>query len=280
MGRASARICEQRGLAYHLLSRKQLDIAEPDSVSAAIDSFRPWAIINTAGYVRVDDAEGDVETCRRENSSGAECLAIACASRDIRLVTFSSDLVFDGRKNAAYVESDGTSPLNVYGRSKEEAESRVLDEYPDALIIRTSAFFGPWDTFNFAASVLNSLSEGRPFAAANDLAITPTYVPDLVNATLDLLIDDEQGIWHLTNSGIVTWHQFAEMIASGAGFEASQVHGKSSQSFGFIAQRPSFSALSSERGALLPPLEESLSRYFKDSRWSRPRRPWQAEHSQ
>ena len=113
LGQAFARICGKRGLAYHLLSRAQLDISDRDSVAAALDLYEPWAIINAAGYVRVDDAETDADLCHRENVTGPTCLASECANRELPLVTFSSDLVFDGLKGAPYVETDPTSPLNA-----------------------------------------------------------------------------------------------------------------------------------------------------------------------
>ena len=267
LGQAFARICEKRGFAYHLLARKQLDIADQESVTAAIDQYEPWAIINAAGYVRVDDAENDAEKCLRENAMGPDCLAKECAGRKIPLVTFSSDLVFNGLKNAHYIETDQPAPLNVYGRSKADAEARVLDRYPQALVIRTSAFFGPWDNFNFVHAVLNTLARGRPFIAAGDLTISPTYVPDLVNATLDLLVDGEQGIWHLANSGSVTWADFARIIAEKAGYDPNRVHSRPSHLLDFEARRPAFIAMSSERASLMPSFEESLDRYFEARHW-------------
>lgn len=269
LGQAFARICGTRGLAYHLLSRGQLDISSQASVAAALNLYEPWAIINAAGYVRVDDAEGDVATCERENVTGPACLARECASRQLPLVTFSSDLVFNGLKGAPYIESDVTSPLNFYGYSKAAAEKGVLDDFPQALVIRTSAFFGPWDKFNFVHSVLNDLSLGRKVVAANDLSISPTYIPDLVSATLDLLIDGEHGIWHLANRGVVTWAELACLIAVKTGFDLTRVQGRPSQSMGFIAARPPFTALSSERGNFMPSLDDSLEAFLKDSKWSR-----------
>ncbi|HEV7681531.1 MAG TPA: sugar nucleotide-binding protein [Pyrinomonadaceae bacterium] len=268
LGQAFARICGRRGLAYHLLSRKEMDIADRDSVLAAFDFYEPWAIINAAGYVRVDDAETDKETCWRENVIGPENLASECALNKVPLVTFSSDLVFDGFKGAPYVEGDSTSPINVYGESKAAAEVRVLDKFPEALVIRTSAFFGPWDKFNFVHAVVDTLSHGRPFIAADDAAVSPTYVPDLVNCALDLLIDDEHGIWHLANSGVVTWADFARLVATKAGFDVARVHSRSRHSFGLAARRPLLTALSSERGNLMPPLEESLERCIQENSWS------------
>jgi dTDP-4-dehydrorhamnose reductase len=271
LGQAFARICEKRGLAYHLLSRAQLDIANRESIVTALDLYEPWAIINAAGYVRVDNAEAEPETCMRENVTGSACLAKECSSRELPLLTFSSDLVFDGLKREPYIESDATSPLNVYGESKAEAEMRVLEEFSAALIIRTSAFFGPWDSFNFVYEVLHSLSIGRPFFAADDVTISPTYIPDLVNAALDLLIDDENGIWHLANPAVVSWAEFARLVAGKAGYDSTCIESRTCNSLGFVARRPSFTALSSERGNFMPPLEASLDKFFQDGKWSQQR---------
>jgi dTDP-4-dehydrorhamnose reductase len=182
-------------------------------------------------------------------------------------VTFSSDLVFDGLKGAPYVESDPTAPLNIYGKSKAAAEERVLEDLPGALMIRTSAFFGPWDKFNFVHSVLDTLTKGQTFVAAADVAISPTYVPDLVNAALDLLIDGEYGIWHLANSGVMTWAEFARIVAGLAGYDAARIQCRPGAMLGLAARRPSFTALASERGSLMPSLEESLDKYFQDGPW-------------
>ncbi len=264
LGSAFARTCEKRGLAYYLLSRQEMDIADQASVAGALDRYEPWAIVNAAGFVRVDDAEGEIEKCMRENTDGPEILARNCSEKGISLVTFSSDLVFDGEKKEPYLESDPTAPLSVYGKSKAEAEARVEASCPDALIIRTSAFFGPWDDFNFADSVLRSVTNGDLFHAADDVTISPTYVPDLVNATLDLLIDEEHGIWHLANDGQVTWAEFARRIAQHGGFDERLINSCANESLGLVARRPRFAALSSERGNLLPPLEQALNFYFRE----------------
>ena len=264
LGRAFARICETRGLAYRLLTRREMDIAEPRSVDAAMAEFEPWAVINTAGYVRVDDAEREPERCLRENTKGAAVLARACARVGASLVTFSSDLVFDGQRREPYVESHAHAPLNVYGRSKLEAELEVLKLLPSALVIRTSAFFGPWDEYNFVTQALRSLSAGRNLVAASDSIVSPTYVPHLVHSTLDLLIDGEGGVWHLANSGAVTWHEFACVAARLAGLDASGIEARATASLGLAARRPVYSALASERGTLMPSLEDALNCYLRE----------------
>ncbi|MFN2493086.1 MAG: family 1 glycosylhydrolase [Pyrinomonadaceae bacterium] len=264
LGKAFARICETRGLAYNLLSRQELDIADARSVAAALDSYEPWAVINAAGYVRVDDAEFEQEKCRRENVIGPELLAKACQANRISLLTFSSDLVFDGSKGFAYVESDSTSPLNVYGLSKAEAEQKVLGACPNALIVRSSAFFGPWDHFNFASAVLDALRKAARFPAASDVIVSPTYVPDLVHASLDLLIDGEHGLWHLANAGALSWADFARLLASEAGCDTTLVDDQANQSFGLPARRPANTPLRSERGILLPSLEDAVRSYVQE----------------
>jgi dTDP-4-dehydrorhamnose reductase len=264
LGRAFARACRARAIPFRLLTRAEMDIADASSVAALLDEASPWAVINAAGYVRVDDAERNRELCMRENTEGPSVLAEACAARGVSLVTFSSDLVFDGKSSRPYLESDAISPLNTYGRSKSDAEARVLAAHSSALVVRTSAFFGPWDEYNFVTLALRSLVRGEAFAAASDCVVSPTYVPDLVNACLDLLIDGERGLWHLSNPGALSWAEFARLAARLAGLDESLIEERPSSSLNFAARRPAYSALASERGALLPALEHALSRYVAE----------------
>jgi dTDP-4-dehydrorhamnose reductase len=264
LGRAFARICERRNLACQVLSRQEMDITDPASVEAAIVRYKPWAIVNASGYVRVDDAERELERCMRENAMGPTVLALAAIRHAVRFMTFSSDLVFDGSAGRPYVESDPVAPLNAYGRSKAEAERRVLDSDPQALVIRTSAFFGPWDGHNFVTQALAALGEGRPFAAASDMTVSPTYVPDLVNACLDLLIDKESGIWHLSNGAAMSWAELARRACEAAGIDAARLEARPAFDLGMAAARPLNSALSSERGLILPSFDDALTRYLRE----------------
>ena len=261
LGRAFARICTQRGIDYRLLARAELDIADVSSVEAAVARHRPWAIVNAAGYVRVDDAERDSERCFRENTLGAQSLAEVCAEDDVALVTFSSDLVFDGSRPHPYVESDAPAPLNVYGRTKAEAEARVLAAYPQALVIRTSAFFGPWDECNYVTLALRALRAGEPFRAATDMVVSPTYVPDLVKVSLDLLVDRAMGIFHVSHGEAVSWADFALLAADIAGLPAKSLVKCMTDELGYAALRPRYSALATSRGAAMPPLADALRHY-------------------
>jgi dTDP-4-dehydrorhamnose reductase len=257
LGQAFSRICKLRGLDHDLLTRVDLDIADSTSVEAVLTMRRPWAVINAAGYVRVADAASEAERCFRENAHGAEILAHACARLGIPYVTFSSDLVFDGSLGRAYVESDQVSPICAYGISKADAERRVRLAWERALIVRTSAFFGPWDRYNFVHMVLRDLTRGRPVEASDQLLVSPTYVPDLVHATLDLLLDEATGVWHLANRGEISWHELAQNVAREAGVDAASLVRAS-------GGRRGITALSSERGLILPPLGSAIQRFIRE----------------
>jgi dTDP-4-dehydrorhamnose reductase len=226
-----------------------------------LDTTSPWAVVNTAGYVRVDAAELDYERCFRENSGGAELLASACAARNLPLLTFSSDLVFDGQQQTPYVETHNVRPLNVYGLSKARAERAVMQAHASALIVRTSSFFGPWDQHNFVTVALRTLARGDVFRAIDDIVVSPTYVPDLVNAALDLLIDGEQGLWHVVNDGSVSWAELVRHAAKLAKVSTVRLQSDSWRTFHLAARRPSFSVLASERGIVMPNLQDALARY-------------------
>ncbi|MFD1469579.1 SDR family oxidoreductase [Hymenobacter caeli] len=264
LGRAFQLVCRIRGLPAVALDRAALDIADAGAVARALRAHAPWAVVNAAGYVRVDAAEADAARCCHENTTGPAVLAAACAAQGPQLLTFSSDLVFDGRQAAPYREDDPACPLGVYGRSKLRAEEAVLARLPAALVVRTSAFFSAWDAHNFVAHALGAARRGEPFAAADDLFVTPTYVPDLVNTALDLLLDGAGGRWHLANQGTYSWAELARLALGLAGLDAAAVVPRPAAAFGWAARRPRQSALASVHGALLPSVESGLQRHLRD----------------
>ncbi|WP_411286374.1 family 1 glycosylhydrolase [Phenylobacterium sp.] len=261
LGKALARACEWRGLDYRLTGRSDLPLDDATAIAAVLDAARPWAVINAAGWVRVDEAEAEAHACMVANADGALRLAQACHARGLPFVGYSSDLVFDGRSDRPYRESDGSAPLSVYGASKARAEAEILALRGGVLMIRTAAFFSPFDPHNFAANVIRTLAAGHAIAAAEDVVISPTYVPDLVDATLDLLIDGETGLRHLANRGAVTWADFARMLAAELDLDPGLVRGAPVESFGWPAARPAYAALGTERGWVMPTLANGIARY-------------------
>ena len=112
--------------------------------------------------------------------------------------------------------------------------------------------------------MLGALGERVPFLALEDVTVSPTYVPDLVDACLDLLIDGERGLWHIANDGSVTWLEVARAVAELAGLDSTLVRGRTLAEAGLTAPRPAFTAMRSERGWSLPSLEDALGRYLRE----------------
>ena len=258
LGQAFSRICAHRGLAHVLTSRADLDISDEESIAAVLGRYKPWAVVNTAGFVRTSEAEQKSDECFKANVTGPELLATACKLHGIPLVTFSSDLVFDGKLGRPYVEPDEPAPVCEYGRSKAEAETRLMAIDADALIVRTSAFFGPWDRYNFLMNTVEHLIAGEDVFASSKTIVSPTYVPDLVHATLDLLLDEEKGIWHLTNQGSVSWHELAQAVADRASLDTGRIIVPETDT-------ASDTSLTSGRGVLLRPLDHAIADFVEYS---------------
>ncbi len=261
LARAIAAACKVRGLAHVATDRSMLALTDQASVLDAIRIHAPWAVINCAGMVDLDGAERDSGLCHRVNAVGPELLAHACAARSIRLVQISSDQVFDGCGGVPYQEHHATRALNCYGRAKAEAERRVRRASPEALIVRTAAFFSPHDPYNFAVDVVDTLGRGRVFLAAAEQTISPTYVPDLVTALLDLLIDGETGVWHLANEGGMNWADFASALAEAKGLPRHLVRRSTGPAVGQVAPRPADVRLTSARGIVMPDLASAIMRF-------------------
>jgi dTDP-4-dehydrorhamnose reductase len=262
LGQAFAQLCNLRGIPYYLTSRHELDITDLAMVELFTLDLNPWAVINTAGYVRVDEAEHNTDTCYKANITGPKNLAQICQKLTIPFVTFSSDLVFDGLKHQPYVESDLPNPLNQYGYSKMMAENQVFEQMPNALVIRTGGFFGPWDTYNWVTSSLHALKRGQAVSLPFDCISSITYVPDLVQTTLDLLLDQETGIWHLTNNSPgLSWYKLIKDAARLCQINTQQLIPCASEAMPWVAKRPTYCLLSSEKASIMPNITNALSRY-------------------
>jgi dTDP-4-dehydrorhamnose reductase len=197
-------------------------------------------------------------------------LAAACSLRGIHCTGFSSDLVFDGLAGRPYVERDLPRPLCAYGRSKLEAE-RTLAAH-GGLSIRTAAFFSPFDEHNFAVAVVRALTSGARFSAASDHAVSPTYVPHLADAVLDLVIDGERGTFHLTSGETVSWAAFARRLAEACSLDQKLIDGVPGHQLGWTAPRPAVAALASERRNALPALDIAIGQFAAGICRAAPRR--------
>jgi dTDP-4-dehydrorhamnose reductase len=177
-------------------------------------------------------------------------------------------MVFAGQLDRPYVESDAPHPLNIYGASKQAAERAVLGLDIQALVVRTGAVFCAEASSRFAGRVAQRLSAGRSIPAPCDLIFSPTYLPDLCNALLDLVIDAEAGLWHLTHGEAMSWADFGGAVAEALDLDRRLVRATPHAELGRLAHHPARLALGSERGLRMPPLSKALKHYAQALRES------------
>ncbi|MDB5046803.1 MAG: putative bifunctional protein: glycosyl hydrolase family 1, partial [Deinococcus sp.] len=264
LGQAVSRICDHRGLEHRLISPAVWADAEP-ALGHLMQAHRPWAVIHTAGYGH--PVNPDPPTTGRGSTDLLDLarLAEACYTHGLPLLTFSSDQVFAGRIAVPDQKHAAASLLNAYGRAKLETERRVLAAHPGALIVRSSALFGLPSVDDFLGQALRTLALGESVPLDQAHRFSPTYLPDLVHTSLDLLIDGETGLWHLVNQGESTWAELVQTLAQAVGVPHHRVRPTNAREVGWAAPRPRYSALHSFRGQLLPGLDHALDRYLRDS---------------
>ena len=261
------------GSACLPVTRDELDLTDLDAVGPWMQSVKPEAVINCAAYTAVDAAETDVETARAVNALAVGALAESTAHHGAGLVTFSTDYVFDGEKETAYVESDGPHPLNVYGRTKLEGERLALRANPEILVIRTSWLLSGTHP-NFASKMVELISKG-PVRVVDDQRGCPTLVDDLVVATNSAIKTRTAGVLHLVNNGQTTWFGLAREIAEIAGLDPDAVSPCPSSEYPRPAKRPLNSVLESER---LDELMISRLPHYRQSLETAIRQIWEGPH--
>jgi dTDP-4-dehydrorhamnose reductase len=241
--------CKSRAIHYLSVSRQEANITDAEYLMRLIEKYNPWTIIVTTEYTAVNDRPGF-----KENITGHINLAGICRLKDIQLLIFSSAQVFDGNTTTPYLESNEVCPVNINGYSKAVIEKKVLEIMPQALVIRTSMLFDNSDERGFIMQAIRTVSAGKVFPASGNTYTSATYIPDLVNVCIDLLIDKEHGIRHLANDGALTWFQLAQAVVLSKGLDVSLVIDASTL-------HAKYEVLSSEKGVLLPSINDALFRY-------------------
>jgi dTDP-4-dehydrorhamnose reductase len=233
-------------------AESELDITNFNIVSAIVENINPELIINCAAYTRVDDAEEEESKALRVNGDGVRNLCMVCRAGNIPLIHFSTDYVFDGTKPTPYTIHDKPKPVNAYGRSKLAGEKHILKLMDEFYLIRTSWLFGLHGK-NFVETMLDLAKSKKSIKVVNDQRGCPTWTIHLSEAVADLIATKRYGIYHITNSGSVTWYDYAREIfrLSGANIDVIPVK---SEEFPRLAKRPHNSILDSY------PLPEVLKR--------------------
>lgn len=260
----------RRGQAVVGLSRQELDINNNRAIEQTLQDHSPAWVINSAAYNHVDLAEQEPEVAMRTNGLAVRSLAVACRKHRAVLMHFSTDHVFDGKKEAPYVEQDLPSPPSCYGVSKLAGELYAQACLDKLHIIRVAGVFGPagrhTNRGNFPELILRKAAEGSPLKVVEDLFATPTYAPALASRSIDLLERNAFGLFHIGGGTLISWYQYALKILEASGLEAD-IQPINHRDFPTIARRPMHSGLSNkkiERLGLkkMPPLDKALRDYM------------------
>jgi dTDP-4-dehydrorhamnose reductase len=247
------------------LTSRDADIRDAKRVQQVVLETRPDWVVLAAAYTDVDGCEGNPELAFAVNRDGAVNVAKAAKTCAARLAFLSSDYVFGGNKTTPYEVDDPRNPRSVYGRTKAEAEIKLLDLTPDCCIVRTSWLFGIGGKC-FPDTILKLAATRPALDVVNDQRGCPTSATDLARAIIQLSRKNGQGIFHATNLGDCTWFEYAQEIVSLAGL-TTEVRPVSSQQMARPAPRPAYSVLSSARLRALeiemPDWHDALRRYFE-----------------
>lgn len=263
LGRALVRVAAAEGVTVAAFDRATADITNAPAVRAALASAAADAVINAAAYTAVDKAESEPERAFAVNRDGARTLAAEAARLNLPLIQVSTDYVFDGTKQGAYVEDDPIAPLGVYGKSKAEGEAAVRAAHPTAIIVRTAWVYGR-EGANFVKTMLRLAAERDALRVVNDQHGCPTYADDLAAGLIAIAARPTPGTYHLTGTGATTWYDFARAILARA-LKTPRLEPIATAEYPTPARRPANAVLDCSKAKRtfaveLPPWNDGLSR--------------------
>ncbi len=248
------------------VTRQDCDLTDSESVRATVRRVRPDAIVNAAAYTAVDKAESDRETCFAVNALAPAAMATEAAALGAKLVHYSTDYVFDGRKTSPYQEEDPPDPQNVYGASKLAGEQAIAEAGGDFVVLRTSWVYSNHGA-NFLKTMLRLGADRSELRIVADQHGAPTSADAIAEATVRLLTDAagrwSNGVHHMTAAGVTTWHGFAQAIFAHAGGRTPSLVPIATAEYPTPAARPVNSVLSNDKfattfGFRLPFWEDQL----------------------
>ena len=263
-------------LAEHALAGcdlPELDITDRESIGAAISAFAPDVVIHTAAWTDVDGCARDPERAYRVNALGTQNVVLACAACDAAMVHISTNEVFDGRATEPYREWDPPHPINPYARSKAAGEWFVRHLLTRLYIVRTAWLYAPGGR-NFPHRIVQladdastGSAQGGTLKVVTDEVGNPTYALDLAAAIAALIRTGAYGVYHLTNAGYCSRHDFAREILRISGREHVQVEPITLDDFERASTPPRFAPLANTAAAAsgieLRPWQEALTEFLE-----------------
>jgi len=248
------------------LSVEDVDVRDSAKVREGVAKNRPDWIVLAAAYTDVDGCESNQELAFAVNRDGAVNVAEAAKRAGTKVLFLGSDYVFDGTKASPYEVGDARNPQSAYGRSKAEAEVRLLEVLPECCILRTAWMFGMGGKC-FPDTILKLAASRPALDVVEDQHGCPTYSVDLARAIIQLCHKSAKGIVQVTNAGHCSWFEFAREIVKSAGL-ATEVRPVSTQQMARPAPRPAYSVLSARSlqpyGIAMPTWQDALRRYLQE----------------
>ena len=242
------------------------DITDVKRTVSQTKRLAPDRIVHLAAYTDVDGCEIAKAKAYSVNVQGTWAVVLGAKDANIPLLHLSTDYVFDGEKGSPYLEDDATNPINYYGLTKVQSEQIVRSKLEKFFIVRTSWLFGKHGK-NFVATILNIAKEKETLEVVNDQIGSPTFTVDLAQAVHKLILSNFFGIYHITNSGVCSWFEFAGEIIKQAGL-MNKVIPITSDQLKRAAKRPKLSTLNNYNyiktfGEFLRPWREALNQYLQ-----------------
>lgn len=246
--KTSRELVVEHKLELVVLTRAELDLAQPEKISSVLSRVQPDVVINAAAYTAVDKAESEPALAQMINANAVKEMAIWCQQQNKILIQVSTDFVFDGKKSSPYVVDDKTAPLGVYGNTKQQGELAALTQCENSYVVRTGWVYGEHGA-NFVKTILRLAKERECLGIVADQIGTPTYAMHLAQMLWQLVLQKPpQKIWHFSDAGVASWYDFAIAIveeAEAIGLLAQQpiIKPITTADYPTPAQRPAFSVL-------------------------------------
>ena len=225
------------------VDREEMDLSNPDEILHVLSKENPEIIVSAGAYTAVDKAETDQELCDAVNHIAVKTIGAWAADNNANVIHISTDYVFDGSSETPLKETDEPDPINVYGLTKLHGEQALRASGANHVIIRTAWVYSTYGA-NFVKTMIRLMSEREEIGVVADQVGTPTYARDLAKAIMQIIEAPEfvQGVFHYSNEGKISWHDFATAIKEIKGF-STKVNAIGSDAFPTPAKRPNFSLL-------------------------------------
>jgi dTDP-4-dehydrorhamnose reductase len=267
LGMAVVDYLRQRGETVTGTDLPESDLTDSRAARELVRRLRPTRVIHCAAYTQVDQAESDVEVCRRVNALMPRHVGAACAETGASMLLVSTDFVFDGRAREPYPVDAAPAPAGAYAQTKYEGEMALAEVLPRHQIARTAWLFGPGKR-NFVFAMYERLRQGMRLRVVADQTGCPTYTLDLARCLVALSTKEEFGVFHTVNTGHTTWCALTRKIAEFAGLDPNTVEAIRTEDYPTPARRPAYSVLDCSRTWALgiEPMrawEEALKEYVQ-----------------